>query len=103
MEIVKQFQSITPALTHALYSVGNHLGHQKSHNNGYRHQKLTKHLCRGHKGMAWGVSKRLEDRRSLLALRAVLGVACPQGVEGSGMAVPGKTLGSPWPAFAIRP
>jgi hypothetical protein len=34
-----------------------------------------------------GVSKGEED---------VWGVVCPQGVEGSGMAGPGETLGSPW-------
>jgi hypothetical protein len=30
-------------------------------------------------------------------------VACPQGIEGLGMAGPGETLGSPWPTLAIRP
>jgi hypothetical protein len=30
-------------------------------------------------------------------------VACPQGVEGLGMAGPGETLGSPWPPLAIGP
>jgi hypothetical protein len=32
---------------------------------------------------------------------AVSGVACSQGVEGSGMAGPSDTLG-PWPPLAIR-
>jgi hypothetical protein len=34
--------------------------------------------------------------------KAVSAVARPQGIEGSGMAGPGKTLGSPWPPLAIR-
>jgi hypothetical protein len=34
---------------------------------------------------------------------AVSGVVCQQGVEGYDMAVPGETLGSPWPPLAIRP
>jgi hypothetical protein len=57
------------------------------------------------------VSKRVEDGRRPLALRAghlrndckvVLGVARPQGVERLGMAGPGETLGSPWIPLAIR-
>jgi hypothetical protein len=35
-------------------------------------------------------------------LKAVLGVARPQGVEGLGMAGPGETLGCPWIQLAIR-
>jgi hypothetical protein len=59
-----------------------------------------------------GVSKAVEDSRSPPALRvghpekgrkAVSWVACPQGVEGSGMAGPGETLESPWPPLAILP
>jgi hypothetical protein len=62
-------------------------------------------------GARRGVSKEVEDGRRSPALRvghpwnshkAVSGVACPQGVEGSGMAGPGETLGSPWPPIAIR-
>jgi hypothetical protein len=34
--------------------------------------------------------------------KAVLGVAHPQGVEGSSKADPGEALGSPWPPLIIR-
>jgi hypothetical protein len=34
--------------------------------------------------------------------KAVLRVARPHGVEGSGMAGPGETLGNPWIPLAIR-
>jgi hypothetical protein len=34
---------------------------------------------------------------------AVSGVTWLHGVEGSGMAGPSDTLGSPWPLLAIRP
>ena len=44
-----------------------------------------------------GVSKGVENGRRLASLR----VARPQGVEGSGMARPGKTVGSPWIPLAI--
>jgi hypothetical protein len=52
------------------------------------------------------VSEGVEDGRRLPALRAshpknghkaISGVVSLQGVEGSGMAVPGGTLGSLWP------
>jgi hypothetical protein len=52
-----------------------------------------------------GLSKRVEDGRRPPALwagyprngcKAGLVVACPQGIEGSGMAGPGETSGSPW-------
>jgi hypothetical protein len=55
-------------------------------------------------GVRRGVSKRVEDGRRPSALwagyprnchNAVSGVAYLQGVEGSGKADPGKTLGSP--------
>jgi hypothetical protein len=46
------------------------------------------------------LSKRVEDSRRPPALRAVSGVARPQGVEGSGTVGPGETLGSPWPPLA---
>jgi hypothetical protein len=36
-------------------------------------------------------------------LKAVSGVALPQGIEGQGRAGPGETLGSSWPPLAIRP
>jgi hypothetical protein len=32
--------------------------------------------------------------------KAVLGLACPQGVDGLGMAVLGETIRSPWPPLA---
>jgi hypothetical protein len=53
-----------------------------------------------------GVSKGVEDGRRPPAVRAghrkaVLGVARPQGVEGLGVAGPGKTLGSPWRPLTI--
>jgi hypothetical protein len=35
--------------------------------------------------------------------KAVSGMALPQGVEGSGMAGPDETLGSPWPPLPSRP
>jgi hypothetical protein len=56
-----------------------------------------------------GVSKGVEDGHRLPALwvghsgkgcKAVLGVACSQGVEGLG---PGETLGSPWLPLATGP
>jgi hypothetical protein len=65
-----------------------------------------------HRRTAWGVQG---GRRRPQAARpvggqagrpphmAVSGVAQPQGVEGSGMADPGETLGSPWPPHAICP
>jgi hypothetical protein len=62
-------------------------------------------------GIRRGVSKGVEDSRSPPALwvgqpwnshKAVSGVASPQGVEVSGMAGQGETLGSPWPPLAIR-
>jgi hypothetical protein len=34
--------------------------------------------------------------------KAILGVARPQGIEGSGMAGQGKTLGRQWIPLAIR-
>jgi hypothetical protein len=58
-----------------------------------------------------GVSKGVEYGHRLLALRvgqprnglkAVSGVARPQGVEGLRMAGPGETLGSPWIPLAIQ-
>jgi hypothetical protein len=58
-------------------------------------------------GVRRGVSIGVEDDRRPPALRValwvVLRVAHPQGIEGSGMAGPGETLGSPWPPLAIRP
>jgi hypothetical protein len=63
-------------------------------------------------GVRHGVSKMVEDVCRPPALRAghppdsckaVSGVARPQGIEGSSMAGPGETLGSPWPPLAIRP
>jgi hypothetical protein len=63
-------------------------------------------------GVRSGVSKGVEDGRRLLAWsaghpwngsNAISGVACPQGIDGLGMANPGETLGSPWPPLAIRP
>jgi hypothetical protein len=57
-----------------------------------------------------GVSKGVKDGCRPPALqaghprnahKAVLGVAYPQGVEGSGMVSPGETLGSPWISLAI--
>jgi hypothetical protein len=59
-------------------------------------------------GVRRGVSKGIEDGHKLPALRvghckAVPGVAQPQGVEGSGMADLGVTLGSPWAPLARRP
>jgi hypothetical protein len=36
------------------------------------------------------------------ALRPFQGVALPQDIDGSGMAGPGETLGSPWPPLGIR-
>jgi hypothetical protein len=62
-------------------------------------------------GVQRGVSKGVEVCRMLPALRvghpwnnqkAVSGVACPQGVEGSGMAGASDTLVSSWPPLAIR-
>jgi hypothetical protein len=62
-------------------------------------------------GVRGGVSKRVEDYRRPLAMRvghptngrkAILAVARLQGVEGSGMAGPGETSGSPWPHIAMR-
>jgi hypothetical protein len=50
--------------------------------------------------MACGVQK---GKRWPQATRPVSGMARQQGVEGSGMAGPGDTLGSPWPPLAIRP
>jgi hypothetical protein len=35
--------------------------------------------------------------------KAVLGMTCPQGIEGSGMAGLSDTLGTPWPSLALRP
>jgi hypothetical protein len=35
-------------------------------------------------------------------LKAIWEVARPQGVEGSGMAGPGETLGSPWIPLPVR-
>jgi hypothetical protein len=58
-----------------------------------------------------GVSKGVEDGRRPPVLwaghpqngrKAVLGVACPQGVEGMGMADLAETLGSPWIPLAVR-
>jgi hypothetical protein len=37
------------------------------------------------------------------ALWSIAGVACLEGVEGSGMAGPDETLGIPFPPLAIRP
>jgi hypothetical protein len=34
--------------------------------------------------------------------KAILELARPQGIEGSGMAGPDETLGSPWPPLAIH-
>jgi hypothetical protein len=57
-----------------------------------------------------GVSKAVEEGCRLPALqaghprngrKAVLGVAHPQGIEGSGKGGSGKTLGSPWIPLAI--
>jgi hypothetical protein len=58
-----------------------------------------------------GVSKTVADGGRPPGLRAghyrngrkaVSGVAWPQGIEGSGMAGPGETLGSPWIPLAIQ-
>jgi hypothetical protein len=58
-----------------------------------------------------GVSKGVEDDRRPPTLRAghlingheaVSGMARPQSVEGSGMAGPGETLGSPLIPLAVR-
>jgi hypothetical protein len=58
-----------------------------------------------------GVFKGVKDGSRLPALQAghprkgrktVLGVTRPQAVEGSGMASPGETLGSPWIPLALR-
>jgi hypothetical protein len=58
-----------------------------------------------------GVSKGVEESRRPPALWAVhprngrkafSGVARPQGLEGSGLAGPGETLGNPWIPLAIR-
>jgi hypothetical protein len=45
------------------------------------------------------VSKRVEWPQAVChrnSRKAVLRVACPQDIEGLGMAGPGETLGSPW-------
>jgi hypothetical protein len=60
--------------------------------------------------MAWGFKRGTRRPRAARPAsgnprnghKAVLGVACPQGVEGSGRAGPGETLGSPWTPIAIR-
>jgi hypothetical protein len=58
-----------------------------------------------------GVSKGVEDGRRMPTLwaghprnshKAVSGMACPQGIKGSGMAGLGETLGSLWIPLAIR-
>jgi hypothetical protein len=58
-----------------------------------------------------GHFKGVKDSRLLPALwaghprndhKTILGVARPQGVEGSGMAGPAETLGSLWIPLAIR-
>jgi hypothetical protein len=63
-------------------------------------------------GVRRGVSKGVEDGGWKPALganhprngcKAVSGVARPHGIEGSQMAGPDKTLGSPWPPAAVRP
>jgi hypothetical protein len=63
-------------------------------------------------GVQRGVSKRMESGRRLQSLRAdhsrngheaVSAMACLYGVEGSGMAGPGETLGTSWPPLPIRP
>jgi hypothetical protein len=59
-----------------------------------------------------GVFKRVEYGRRPPTLwaghprnghKAVSGVARLRVIEGSGMAGPGETLGSPWPSLAIHP
>jgi hypothetical protein len=73
--------------------------------------KIGGDLGPGNRSVWRGVSKGVEDGRRPPALRAghprngrkaASGVARPQGVEGSGMAGPGETLGSPWIHLAIR-
>jgi hypothetical protein len=79
-------------------------------------------VCRGQLGswaygmgvhgrMSWGIQgggrttagHPLCRQPSLNGHKAVSGVAvCPHGIEGSGMAGPGESLGSPWPPLAIH-
>jgi hypothetical protein len=49
-----------------------------------------------------GVPKGVKDGHPCNRHEAVPGMACPQGIEGSGMAGPGETLGSPLLPLAIR-
>jgi hypothetical protein len=48
-------------------------------------------------GVRRGVCKGVDGGR-----KAVSGLACPQGMEGLGMAGPSDILGSQWPPLAIR-
>ena len=59
-----------------------------------------------HPHTVWGVQRcrrRPQTAHPWNGRKAVSGVAHLQGVEGSGMAGPGETLGSPWPPLALHP
>jgi hypothetical protein len=61
------------------------------------------HQLSGPYGKGYPRGKKTAAGRPPNGRKAVWGVAHPQGVEGSGIARPGETLGSPWILLALRP